>query len=107
MAGVLSRFSFATAAEKQLKQRKQCKKHCFLVVGLEKVVFSGVVFSPAGSCNFVSLKKIYSCLFIPNCTRNHVITYTNVFMSTTHLSDDSFYKFAEHPKATPAEYFKY
>ena len=22
-------------------------------------------------------KKIYSCLFIPNCTRNHAITYTN------------------------------
>ena len=22
-------------------------------------------------------KKIYSCLFIPNCTRNHVITYAN------------------------------
>ena len=21
-------------------------------------------------------EKIYSCLFIPNCTRNHVITYT-------------------------------
>ena len=39
MADVLSRFSFATAAEKQLKQRKHCKKHCFLVVGLEKVVF--------------------------------------------------------------------
>ena len=39
IAGVLSRFSFATAAEKQLKQRKHCKKHCFLVVGLEKVVF--------------------------------------------------------------------
>ena len=39
MAGVLSRFSFATAAEKQLKQPKHCKKHCFLVVGLEKVVF--------------------------------------------------------------------
>ena len=36
---VLSRFSFATAAEKQLKQRKHCRKHCFLVVGLEKVVF--------------------------------------------------------------------
>ena len=30
-----------------------------------------------GSCNFVSLWKIYSCLFIPNCTWNHVITYTN------------------------------
>ena len=29
MAGVLSRFSFATAAEKQLKQRKNCKKNCF------------------------------------------------------------------------------
>ena len=39
MAGVLSRLSFATAAEKQLKQRKHCKKHCFLAVGLEKVVF--------------------------------------------------------------------
>ena len=39
MAGVLSWFSFATTAEKQLKQRKHCKKHCFLVVGLEKVVF--------------------------------------------------------------------
>ena len=39
MAGVLSRFSFATAAEKQLKQRKNCKKHCFSVVGLENVVF--------------------------------------------------------------------
>ena len=23
-------------------------------------------------------EKIYSCLFIPNCTRNHVITYTNI-----------------------------
>ena len=39
LAGVLSRFSFATAAENQLKQRKHCKKHCVLVVSLEKVVF--------------------------------------------------------------------
>ena len=36
MAGVLSRLSFATAAEKQLKQRKHCKKTLLLVVGLEK-----------------------------------------------------------------------
>ena len=28
MAGTLSRLSFATAAEKQFKQRKHCKKHC-------------------------------------------------------------------------------
>ena len=35
-----------------------------------------------GSCNFVSLWKIYSCLFIPNCTRNRVITYTNKFLPT-------------------------
>ena len=28
-----------SAAEKQLKQRKHCKKHCFLVVSMEKVVF--------------------------------------------------------------------
>ena len=33
MAGVLSRFSFATAAEKHYKN------HCSLVVSLEKVVF--------------------------------------------------------------------
>ena len=39
MAGVLGRFPFATAAEKQLKQRKHCIKHCLLVVDLEKVVF--------------------------------------------------------------------
>ena len=38
MASTLSRLSFATAAEKQFKQRKHRKKHCFLVVGLEKVV---------------------------------------------------------------------
>ena len=38
--------------------------------------FSGVNFSkttkctrPTGSCTFVGLWKIYSCLFIPNCTR--------------------------------------
>ena len=36
MASILSRLSFATAAKKQLKQQKHCKKHCFLVVGLEK-----------------------------------------------------------------------
>ena len=40
MAGVLGSFSFATVAEKQLRQRKQCKTHCFLVVSLEKVVFT-------------------------------------------------------------------
>ena len=32
---------------------------------------------PTGSCTFVGLWKIYSCLFIPNYTRNNVITYTN------------------------------
>ena len=26
----------------------------------------------------VVFEKIYSCLFIPNCTRNHVITYTKI-----------------------------
>ena len=29
MAGVLSRFSFVTAAEKQLKQQKHCKSNAF------------------------------------------------------------------------------
>jgi len=32
---------------------------------------------PTGSCTFVGLCKIYLCLFIPNCNRNHVITYTD------------------------------
>ena len=36
---VLDRFSFATAAEKQLKQRKHHKKRWFLVVDLEKVEY--------------------------------------------------------------------
>ena len=39
MAGFFSRFSFATTTEKQLKQRKNRKRQCFFVVGLEKVVF--------------------------------------------------------------------
>ena len=30
-----------------------------------------------GSCTFIGLWKIPSYLFIPNCTRNHVITYTS------------------------------
>ena len=30
---------------------------------------------------FVGLWKIYSCLLIPNCTRNHVITFTNSLLS--------------------------
>ena len=41
------------------------------------------VWSEALSCLFFQVyylvlvfEKIYSCLFIPNCTRNHVITYT-------------------------------
>ena len=29
------------------------------------------------SCSFLSLWKFHSCSFIPNCTRNHVITNTN------------------------------
>ena len=33
---------------------------------------------PTGSCTFCWSEKIYSCLFITNCTRNHVITYTNI-----------------------------
>ena len=33
--------------------------------------------SPYGLMQFCFLWKSYSCLFIPNCTRNLVITYTN------------------------------
>ena len=30
----------------------------------------------------VVFEKIYSCLFIPNCTQNYVITYTNTIYKT-------------------------
>ena len=30
-------------------------------------------------------KKIYSCSFIPNCTQDHVITYTNCTMFCSEL----------------------
>ena len=33
-------------------------------------------------------KKIYSCLFIPNCTQNHVITYTNKTASAKDVNAD-------------------
>ena len=38
-------------------------------------------FSKTTNCKqilFASFEKIYPCLFIPNCTRNHVITYTKL-----------------------------
>ena len=36
------------------------------------------VHSPYGLVHFCWSLKIYSCLFIPNCTRYHVITYTYI-----------------------------
>jgi len=38
---------------------------------------------PMDFCTFVGLWKIYSCLFIPNCTWNHVITCTYRCLSPT------------------------
>ena len=32
---------------------------------------------PTSLCNLLVFEKIYSWLFIPNCTRNHVITFNN------------------------------
>ena len=52
---------------------------------------------PTGSINFISLKKICSCLFIPNCTRNHVITYTNCGEKGDHLSPKSFFRTSKQP----------
>ena len=72
MAGVLSRFSFATAAEKQLKQRKQCKKHCFLVVGLEKWCLVVWCLALRARAILLVLKKnllvlVYSKLYSKSC----------------------------------------
>ena len=35
-----------------------------------------------GRAILLVFEKIYSCLLIPNCTQNHVITYTNVAQYT-------------------------
>ena len=32
---------------------------------------------------FLVFEKLYSCLFIPNCTRNHLITCTNVIRTNS------------------------
>ena len=40
---------------------------------------------------FCCLWKIYSCLFTPNCTRNHVITCTNCIRYVTKLNLFSFH----------------
>ena len=34
-------------------------------------------------------EKIYSCLFIPNCTRNHVITYTYCLQNAQNAFSDN------------------
>ena len=57
----------------------------------KRLVYMTIINRPTDSCNFVSLWKIYSCqermklscscLFIPNCTRIHVITYTKCDIS--------------------------
>ena len=41
---------------------------------------------PTGSCILLVFKKIYSCSFIPNCARNHVITSTKHFSPDSHVS---------------------
>ena len=82
MAGVLSRFSFATATTiQQLKNSSNnentVKSTAFWLSVWKKwclVVWCLALWARAILLLF---KKIYSCLFIPNCTRNHVITYTN------------------------------
>ena len=40
--------------------------------------------------NFVSLWKIYSCLFIPNSTQNHLITYKVSYFTFTQMRHHSF-----------------
>ena len=50
---------------------------------------------PTGSCNFVSLWKIYLCLFIPNCTWNHLITYTKHTLTKGILHEATFIELYE------------
>ena len=37
----------------------------------------------------LAFETIYSCLFIPNCTRNHVITCTNKKMEKLQIFDQN------------------
>ena len=39
---------------------------------------------PLRAVRFCCLRKIHSCSFIPNCTRNHVVTYTNMSEELKH-----------------------
>ena len=38
-----------------------------------------LIFLKTTNCSLLVFKNIYSCLFIPHCTRNQVITNTNLF----------------------------
>ena len=78
MAGVLSRLSFATAAEKQLKQQKHWTIPWTFLHLKDVIQRPQIALALRTRAILLVFKKIYSCLFIPNCTRNHVITYTNV-----------------------------
>ena len=52
----------------------------FLVqIGIHKhlYIFSQIALTLQACAILLVFEKIYSCLFIPNCTRNHMITYTN------------------------------
>ena len=44
---------------------------------LEKGIAEEIENSLRARAILLVFEKIYSCLFIPNCTRTHVITYTN------------------------------
>ena len=84
MAGVLSRFSFATATIiQQLKnsssKKKHCKKNCFLVVGSEKVVFrKGIakeieIYKPTRLFSSDSTPKLKTNIVKPRKRRFHSI----------------------------------
>jgi hypothetical protein len=38
------------------------------------LISNSTVYRPSYSCNFDRLQKTHSCMFFPNCTRNHTIT---------------------------------
>ena len=68
----------------KLKIDKKTKRSCYcfcsysillIIIYTKKILNSDWLRKECNSCTFVGLWKIYSCLFIPNCTRNHVITY--------------------------------
>ena len=82
--GMLSKFCLSWLSVMFFHVHYKQAMTCFLLKLGEISTFSKSAncIRPKGFCNFVVFAKIYSCLFSPNCTQNHVITHTKRLRET-------------------------